>query len=111
MPRAHRTPLPGEKPRAGSCRRIGDTMPAGPTEARPEGVARGRRRKLAAILSADAVGFSRQMHRDETGTHARLRSCREIIDRLPPPPPAPPARAPAGGGGGALPPAAPRGGR
>ena len=57
-------------------------MPAGPTEARPEGVARGRRRKLAAILSADAVGFSRQMHRDETGTHARLRSCREIIDRL-----------------------------
>ena len=57
-------------------------MPAGPTEARPEGVARGRRRKLAAILSADAVGFSRQMHRDEAGTHARLRSCREIIDRL-----------------------------
>jgi adenylate cyclase len=33
-------------------------------------------------LSADAVGFSRQMHRDEAGTHARLRSCREIIDRL-----------------------------
>ena len=57
-------------------------MPAGPTEARPEGVARGRRRKLAAILSADAVGFSRQMHRDEAGTHARLRTCREIIDRL-----------------------------
>ena len=57
-------------------------MPAGPTEARPEGVARGRRRKLAAILSADAVGFSSQMHRDEAGTHARLRSCREIIDRL-----------------------------
>ena len=40
------------------------------------------RRKLAAILSADAVGFSRQMHRDEAGTHARLQSCREIIDRL-----------------------------
>ena len=57
-------------------------MPAGPTEARPEGIARGRRRKLAAILSADAVGFSRQMHRDEAGTHARLQSCREIIDRL-----------------------------
>ena len=57
-------------------------MPAGPTEARPEGVASGRRRKLAAILSADAAGFSRQMHRDEAGTHARLRSCREIIDRL-----------------------------
>ena len=58
-------------------------MPAeGPTEARPEATARGRRRKLAAILSADAVGFSHQMHRDEAGTHARLRSCREIIDRL-----------------------------
>jgi TolB-like protein/class 3 adenylate cyclase/Flp pilus assembly protein TadD len=57
-------------------------MPAGPTEAKPEATARGRRRKLAAILSADAVGFSSQMHRDEAGTHARLRSCREIIDRL-----------------------------
>jgi TolB-like protein/class 3 adenylate cyclase/Flp pilus assembly protein TadD len=57
-------------------------MPAGPTEARPEGVARGRRRKLAAILSADAVGFSRRMHEDEVGTHARLRACREVIDRL-----------------------------
>ena len=57
-------------------------MPAGSTEARPEGVTRGRRRKLAAILSADAVGFSRQMHRDEAGTHARLRACRGIIDRL-----------------------------
>ena len=37
---------------------------------------------MAAILSADAVGFSRQMHRDEAGTHARLQSCREIIDLL-----------------------------
>jgi TolB-like protein/class 3 adenylate cyclase/Tfp pilus assembly protein PilF len=45
-------------------------------------VARGRRRKLAAILSADAVGFSRRMHDDEVGTHARLRACREVIDRL-----------------------------
>jgi TolB-like protein/class 3 adenylate cyclase/Tfp pilus assembly protein PilF len=57
-------------------------MPTGSTEARPEGVASGHRRKLAAILSADAVGFSRRMHEDETGTHARLRACREIIDRL-----------------------------
>ena len=57
-------------------------MPAEPTEAKPEGTAHGRRRKLAAILSADAVGFSRQMHRDEAGTYARLQSCREIIDRL-----------------------------
>ena len=45
-------------------------------------MARARGRKLTAILSADAVGFSRQMHRDEAGTHARLQSCREIIDRL-----------------------------
>ena len=43
-------------------------------------MARGHRRKLAAILSADAVGFSGQMHRDEAGTHARLRRCREIIE-------------------------------
>ena len=38
-------------------------------------------RKLAAILSADAAGFSRRMHDDEVGTHARLRACREVIDR------------------------------
>ncbi|WP_051328534.1 adenylate/guanylate cyclase domain-containing protein [Geminicoccus roseus] len=57
-------------------------MAAEPTNAKPEEAVRGRRRKLAAILSADAVGFSRQMHQDETGTHTRLRSCRQIIDRL-----------------------------
>jgi class 3 adenylate cyclase len=57
-------------------------MPAGSMEAGPKGVAPGHRRKLAAILSADAVGFSRRMHEDEAGTHARLRACREVIDRL-----------------------------
>ncbi|HWL67911.1 MAG TPA: adenylate/guanylate cyclase domain-containing protein [Geminicoccus sp.] len=57
-------------------------MVAGPADASPEGAAHGRRRKLAAILSADAAGFSRQMHEDEAGTHLRLRSSREIIDRL-----------------------------
>ncbi|WP_159714394.1 adenylate/guanylate cyclase domain-containing protein [Geminicoccus flavidas] len=57
-------------------------MVAGPADATAEGAAHGRRRKLAAILSADAVGFSRQMHEDEAGTHLRLRSSREIIDRL-----------------------------
>src|SRR3954453_19087665 len=77
------TPCLGEKLQAGFCQELGGTMPAeGPTKARPEGTARGRRRKLAAILSADAVGFSSQMHRDEAGTHPRLRSCHEIIDRL-----------------------------
>src|SRR4051812_3153208 len=74
--------VPGREATAGFSQRLDGTMPAEPMEARPEDVARGRRRKLAAILSADAVGFSRQMHRDEAGTHARLRSCREIIDRL-----------------------------
>jgi adenylate cyclase len=36
-------------------------------------------RKLAAILIADVVGFSRQMERDDGGTFARLREIRERI--------------------------------
>jgi len=39
------------------------------------------RRRLAAILAADMVGYSRLMERDETGTHARLKAHRiELID-------------------------------
>jgi adenylate cyclase len=34
-------------------------------------------RKLAAILAADVVGYSRLMGRDESGTHARLREHRK----------------------------------
>jgi adenylate cyclase len=38
-------------------------------------------RRLAAILSADVVGYSRLMGADETGTLARLNSMRrELID-------------------------------
>lgn len=38
-------------------------------------------RRLAAILAADVVGYSRLMERDETGTLARLKSLRaEIFD-------------------------------
>jgi adenylate cyclase len=38
-------------------------------------------RKLAAILAADVVGYSRLMEADEGGTHARLKSLREkLID-------------------------------
>ena len=37
-------------------------------------------RKLAAILAADAVGFSDQMGVDEERTLAVLRVCRKIID-------------------------------
>jgi class 3 adenylate cyclase len=41
-------------------------------------------RKLAAILIADVVGFSRLMERDEAGAFARLRGVRErVIRRLP----------------------------
>src|SRR5437764_6587911 len=36
-------------------------------------------RKLAAILIADVVGFSRHMERDDAGTFARLREIRERI--------------------------------
>ena len=38
-------------------------------------------RRLAAILAADVVGYSRLMERDETGTLARLKSLRaEVFD-------------------------------
>src|SRR5205814_8602540 len=36
-------------------------------------------RKLAAILIADVVGFSRHMERDDGGTFARLREIRERV--------------------------------
>jgi adenylate cyclase len=39
-------------------------------------------RKLAAIFAADIAGYSRLMGLDEAGTLARLKACREIIDRL-----------------------------
>ncbi len=39
-------------------------------------------RKLAAILSADVVGYSRLMSEDEEGTVRRLKQHREIIDGL-----------------------------
>ena len=38
-------------------------------------------RRLAAILVADVVGYSRMMGEDEAGTLARLKDCRrEVID-------------------------------
>ena len=36
-------------------------------------------RKLAAILAADVLGYSRLMAVDETGTHARLKALRQNI--------------------------------
>ena len=39
-------------------------------------------RRLAAILSADVVGYSRLMGEDEEGTLRSLHACREIVDRL-----------------------------
>lgn len=41
-----------------------------------------RKRKLAAILHADVVGFSRLMGEDETGTHQALAELRHAIDPL-----------------------------
>ena len=38
-----------------------------------------QRRRLAAILAADVVGYSRQMGLDEAGTLARLKACRKQI--------------------------------
>ena len=43
---------------------------------------RSSRRKLAAILSADAVGYSRLMAADEAATVETLKSYRDIIVRL-----------------------------
>jgi len=38
-------------------------------------------RKLAAVVIADVVGYSRLMERDEAGTHSRLREIRaQLID-------------------------------
>ncbi len=39
-------------------------------------------RRLAAILAADVVGYSRLMEADEETTLRTLKTCREIIDRL-----------------------------
>ena len=40
-------------------------------------------RRLAAILAADVVGYSRLMGEDEAGTHARLEACRkELVEPL-----------------------------
>ncbi len=47
----------------------------------PEG-APARKRKLAAILHADVVGFSRLMGEDETGTHQALGQLRHAVDPL-----------------------------
>src|SRR5215831_5534052 len=42
----------------------------------------GRNRKLAAILHADVVGFSRLMGEDEAGTHRALGELRSAVDPL-----------------------------
>src|ERR1700758_2783205 len=48
----------------------------------PPGAAASRNRKLAAILHADVVGFSRLMGADETGTHQALGKLRRAVDPL-----------------------------
>ena len=53
-----------------------DAAPQGPEEA-PS-----RKRKLAAILHADVVGFSRLMGEDEAGTHQALGRLRRAVDPL-----------------------------
>jgi adenylate cyclase len=53
-----------------------DAAPQGPEEA-PS-----RKRKLAAILHADVVAFSRLMGEDETGTHQALGRLRRAVDPL-----------------------------
>ena len=40
----------------------------------------GPRRKLAAILAADVVGFSKKMGEDEDRTLSNLKACRSLTD-------------------------------
>jgi class 3 adenylate cyclase/TolB-like protein/Tfp pilus assembly protein PilF len=53
-----------------------DNSPPSPGESTP------RKRKLAAILHADVVGFSRLMGQDEAGTHRALGELRRAVDPL-----------------------------
>ncbi len=48
----------------------------------PPGKSSSRKRKLAAILHADVVGFSRLMGEDEAGTHRALGDLRGAVDPL-----------------------------
>jgi adenylate cyclase len=48
----------------------------------PPGESISRKRKLAAILHADVVGFSRLMGEDEAGTHQALGKLRRAVDPL-----------------------------
>jgi len=48
----------------------------------PPGEPTSRKRKLAAILHADVVGFSRLMGADEVGTHQALGELRRAVDPL-----------------------------
>ena len=54
---------------------------AGADSPTPAGSASAKR-KLAAILHADVVGYSRLMGEDESGTHARLMAYRAVIDEI-----------------------------
>jgi TolB-like protein/class 3 adenylate cyclase len=55
--------------------RTGDQADPGRAEGPPTS------RRLAAILHADVVGYSRLMGADEAGTHAKLMAARALIDR------------------------------
>jgi adenylate cyclase len=48
----------------------------------PPGETASRKRKLAAILHADVVGFSRLMGEDEAGTHRALGELRRTVNPL-----------------------------
>ena len=50
--------------------------------AAPDGASGARQRKLAAILFADVVGYSRLMGEDETATYDALQRLRRAIDPL-----------------------------
>jgi hypothetical protein len=74
----------------GQVNRFTSTRPILPASCQPSTIGRRKRgvsvareqRKLAAILAADVVGYSRLMGRDESGTLAALREQRPSRPRL-----------------------------
>ena len=63
-------------PADGPARRVGDSIPGGTVDSLDV------KRHLTCILSADAVGYSGQMARDEDGTIRVLAAHRAVIDGI-----------------------------
>ena len=61
------------------CRKVGAPASLRRFEEGSHGIIEEVERRLAAILAADVVGYSRLMEADEAGTHARLKALRQDL--------------------------------